>query len=852
MFKRLIALTLALLVSTPAFGQVTINNLPSGTSPTGAEFIAAWQNGHTVKLTTSQVGIGGAAGGDLSGSYPNPSVIKINGQTPAAIALSGNAGDLISGTVASARLPLGTYADPGAVRADGVTLAVNAGVLTVIGGGGGGGSPPGGSSGQAQYNAAGVFGGISGLTTDGVSAILAPGNLQLTGASSGFSLLNGAPSGGGTITLPGGTDTLAGVSLGQTFTNKTISGANNSITSIGNASLVNSSITVAGHSIALGGSTTLASSDLVDASSIVTLTAAQTLTNKTLTAPTMTAPILGTIASGNLAAGTGYTAANLAGMGTGMAAFLATPSSANFAAAVTDETGTGLVVLATSPALLGSPTAPTQTASDNSTKIATTAFVVNQGFALAGTGSVITGNVTVTAAQFNNTVHLFTINGSGIVITMPASSTLTANGGGIFINNPTGNTVTLRPNAADKINGGTTGADATLAANSFTVVTTDGVTNLYTAIPTGGGGGGTPGGSTTQLQYNNAGSFGGISSAVFSGGVLTLTSPAFVTPALGTPASGVMTNLTGTPSAIGLANGTGLPLAGLSGLGTGGATFLGTPSSANLRAFLTDEVGTGAAYFVGGALGTPASGTATNLTGLPLTTGVTGTLPIANGGTNCTAGAVSCLTAVGGLTGTASAFTNLAGDGSWKTPGYTNWQANNWYVAQKGTAGAGVAIGSATTYYVPRYIDRALTIGAVGARMSTTATGNMEWAIYLAGSNGLPSGAPVCTTSAQSTGSSGSYSQACSAAITSPGFIWFGMQMDNATSSVISYAQQFANTEIGATSQTLLSGNGTNVYTAYSTTGTTFGTWATNPTIAQVATTTNVVPVIEFSVASIP
>lgn len=45
-------------------------------------------------------------------------------------------------------------------------------------------------------------------------------------------------------------------------------------------------------------------------------------------------------------------------------------------------------------------------------------------------------------------------------------------------------------------------------------------------------------------------------------------------------------------------------------------TFVATPTSASLQALLTDEVGTGAAYFVGGALGTPASGTLTNCTGL--------------------------------------------------------------------------------------------------------------------------------------------------------------------------------------------------------------------------------------------
>jgi hypothetical protein len=95
---------------------------------------------------------------------------------------------------------------------------------------------------------------------------------------------------------------------------------------------------------------------ITDTAALVTLTGAQTLTDKTLTAPIMTAPVLGTPASGNLANATALPiATGVSGLGSGVATFLATPSSTNLRGALTDETGTGSAVFATSPTL-SSPT----------------------------------------------------------------------------------------------------------------------------------------------------------------------------------------------------------------------------------------------------------------------------------------------------------------------------------------------------------------------------------------------------------------------------------------------------------------------------------------------------------------
>lgn len=75
--------------------------------------------------------------------------------------------------------------------------------------------------------------------------------------------------------------------------------------------------------------------------------------------------------------------------------------------------------------------------------------------------------------------------------------------------------------------------------------------------------------------------------------------PVLFNGAGGTPSSLTGTNITGTAAGLTAGTASAVAVGGITGLGAGIATWLATPSSANLRSAVTDESGTGALLFKG-------------------------------------------------------------------------------------------------------------------------------------------------------------------------------------------------------------------------------------------------------------
>ena len=405
----------------------------------------------------------------------------------------------------------------------------------------------------------------------------------------------------GTLTLPTSTDTLVGRATTDTLTNKTISGASNTLTNIGNASLTNSSVTVGTTAIALGASS-LTLGGLTSVAVTQDPTSALQLATKqyvdavaeglhvhascaAATTGTLASITGGTVTYNNGASGVGATLTLSVAL-TVLDGYTLVNGDRVLVKNEATQANNGIYTWATGGLVL-----TRATDFDTAAEMASGDFTfVSYGTLYGSTGWVQTDPVTVVGTS---PVTWIQFSGSGAYT---AGTGLTLTGTQFSITNTA--VTAAAYGSATQVGTFTVNAQGqlTLAGNTTVTPAVGSITGLGTGVAT-----------ALAIAVGSAGAF-----VTFNG-------------ALGTPSSGTLTNATGLPVST-----------GISGLGTGVATALAV------------NVGSAGAFVVnGGALGTPSSGTVTNLTGTA-SININGTV----GATTATTGAFTTISASGVITST--------------------------------------------------------------------------------------------------------------------------------------------------------------------------------------------------------